>query len=333
VRTLAHREGESSSPPPVDLALSALAQTQHGLATTSQLLAAGLSYNGISRRAKRGLLRRRHLGVYSIGPGPLTRDAEMLAVVLAGGGGAVLDQLAGAELWQAWRYRAPLSILVPSRRTVRGVEVHRCANLDPRDVTVHRGIPVTSFARTLVDLTDALIAEELTNVIHEGAFRRRFSIPDTRAAMARANGRRRLARLEEAIELWLAGSAGIKSRLERAFIDLVVEAGLPKPIPNIHVAGAQVDGFRPDAGLVVEVDGPNHLRPPSLVADRSRDRLLAETGVTVLRFTEFEIERRPEAVAAVLYPRLKALKAERLVPSSSIRPDSTCLLSGRDSSS
>jgi very-short-patch-repair endonuclease len=55
---------------------------------------------------------------------------------------------------------------------------------------------------------------------------------------------------------------------------------------------------------VVEIDGPNHTRPPSLVADDSRDRLQAETGVTVLRFTEFEIERQPDAVAAALYPRL-----------------------------
>ena len=102
-----------------------------------------------------------------------------------------------------------------------------------------------------------------------------------------------LARLEEAIALWLAGSAGIKSGLERAFLDLVVEAGLPKPIPNIHVAGAQVDGFWPDARLVVEIDGPNHTRPPSIVADDSRDLLLAEIGIDVLRFTEFEVERRP----------------------------------------
>lgn len=249
---------------------------------------------------RRGALTRRYRGVYSIGPGPLTREAEFLAAVLAGGDGSVLARLASGELWQAWRYRAPISIIVPSRRTIPGVEVHRCASLDPRDVTVHRGIPVTTPARMLVDCTDELIAEELTNVIHELAFRRRFSIPATREAMARANGRRKLARLDEAIELWLAGSAGIKSRLERAFLQHVVDAGLAKPIPNIHVAGAQVDGYWPDLRLVVEIDGPNHTRPPSLRADGSRDRLLAEEQITVLRFSEFEVERRPGDVVAAL---------------------------------
>ena len=154
---------------------------------------------------RRGALTRRYRGVYSIAPGQLSRDAELLAVVLAGGNGAALNRLAAAELWQAWRYRAPLSIIVPSRRRIRGVEVHRCTKLDPRDVTLHKGIPVTTLARTLVDLTDT------------------------------------------------------------------------------HIA--------------------------------------------------IEVERRPDLVLGALYPRLKALKAERLVPSSSIRPDSTCLLSGRESSS
>jgi hypothetical protein len=272
----------------------------HGLLRHEDLLAGGLTRQAISARVRRGALTRRYPGVYSIGPGPLTREAEFLAAVLAGGDGTVLARLASAELWRAWRYRAPISIIVPSRRTIPGLNVHRCENLDPCDVTAHRGVPVTTPARTLVDCTDELIAEELTNVIHELAFRRRFSIPDTREAMARANGRHKLVRLDEAIELWLKGSAGIKSRLERSFLQLVVDAGLAKPIPNIHVAGAQVDAYWPDLRLAVEIDGPNHTRPPSVVADDSRDRLLAEERITVVRFTEFEVERRGGDVGAAL---------------------------------
>ena len=115
-----------------------------------------------------------------------------------------------------------------------------------------------------------------------------------------ANGRHKLARLDEAIELWLAGSAGLKSRLERAFLGLVIHAGLSKPIPNTHVAGAEADAWWPDLRLVAEIDGPNHTRPPSRRADGSRDRLLAEAGVTVLRFTEFDVERRHVDVVAAL---------------------------------
>ena len=157
-------------------------------------------------------------------------------------------------------------------------------------------------ARTIVDLTDVLIAEELTNVIHEAAYRRRLSLPEVRASMARANGRHHLGRLDEAIDLWLLGSAGIKSRLERDFLRLVIAAGLPKPIPNIHVDGIEVDAYWPDARLAVEIDGPNHTRPPTLLADGSRDRRLAE--LTVLRFTEIELEHRPHDVVAAVTAHL-----------------------------
>ena len=89
--------------------------------------------------------------------------------------------------------------------------------LDPADVTVHKGIPVTTVARTLVDLTDVLDAHELANVIHEAAYRKLFDVQETSAAMERANGRRRLKRLEAAIAIHLTGSTGPKSRAERIF--------------------------------------------------------------------------------------------------------------------
>jgi len=69
------------------------------------------------------------------------------------------------------------------------VHVHTYRRLHPRDVTERDGIPVTSVARTLVDLTDLLDAGELANLIHEAAFRGSFSALATRDAMARAHGR------------------------------------------------------------------------------------------------------------------------------------------------
>jgi hypothetical protein len=67
-------------------------------------------------------------------------------------------------------------------------------------VTVYKGIPVTTIARMLVDLTDVLGPYDLANVIHEAEYRQRFHEPATRAAMRRANGRHNLKRLERALE-------------------------------------------------------------------------------------------------------------------------------------
>jgi hypothetical protein len=249
---------------------------------------------------KRGTLYRVHRGVYSsLPPQTLGRELRWQAALMALGDDSALYRLSSAVHWRAWRWPPPLiEVVVPRyRRSPNGVSVHECRNLDPRDVTIHLGLPVTTVARTAVDLTDVLIAEELTNFLHEAAFRRRLLLPDVREAMGRANGRHKLGRLDEAIELWLKGSAGLKSRLERRFLQLVIDAGLPKPIPNIHVDGVEVDAYWPDAKLVVEIDGPHHTRPPTLHGDRSRDRWL---DCTVLRFTELDIDvRHDDLLSAV----------------------------------
>lgn len=260
----------------------------------------GIASSAITGRVKRGALHRVHRGVYSIvPPDALSRESRWLAALLAVGDDAALSHLTAAALRRLIRWSPDtIDVTVPRyRRSMDGVRIHECRRLDPRDVTTYRGFPVTTVARMLVELTDVQIAEELTNVIHEAAFRRSFSIPAAREAMRRANGRRNLGRLEEAIALWQAGSAGLKSRLEREFLRLVVEAGLPKPIPNLHVDGIEVDAYWPEARLVVEIDGPNHTRPPTLRGDGSRDRWL---GCTVLRFNELDLELRPRDVVSAV---------------------------------
>ena len=99
--------------------------------------------------------------------------------------------------------------------------------LDWRDVTVVNGIPVTTVARLLVDLTDDITKWELTNVIHEAAFKKLFHEPATRAAIARANGRRNLNKLDLAIQMHNDGSAGTKSRGELRFLIANEEPATP----------------------------------------------------------------------------------------------------------
>ena len=78
--------------------------------------------------------------------------------------------------------------------------VHTYRRLHPLDVTERDGIPVTSVARLLVDMTDLADAGEIANVIHEAAFRGSFSALATRDAMARAHGRRNLRVLQAALD-------------------------------------------------------------------------------------------------------------------------------------
>ena len=140
------------------------------------------------------------------------------------------------------------------QRRPKGVEVHRVRSLDPRDVTTHKGVPVTTVHRTLVDLADDLTPHQLANVIHEAAYRGRFVEAAVRDSMARVSGRRKLHVLERAIELHHAGSAGTKSAGEDAFLTL----GFPEPLVNTDLHGFEVDFHWPERGLVVEIDGGGH---------------------------------------------------------------------------
>jgi hypothetical protein len=268
-----------------------LAGRQHGLLTIAQLKAAGLSWSTVSKRVAAGRLHRVHRCVYALGHARLSQDGRWMAAVLACGEGAALGWVSAGRLWEVWRGRETKPDVVSSRRQGEDeprISLHTCRHLDPRDVTRHHGIPVTNVARTLVDLTDVLTPHQLANVIHEAAFRRRFDLAATRAAMARANGRHNLAVLEQALALHDAGSAGTRSFLEDAFLERTQAAGLPTPLVNTPVpapGGSPIEAdFRwPELDLCVEVDGPGHTRPRTRREDAARDERLRAAGKRVLR--------------------------------------------------
>jgi hypothetical protein len=244
--------------------------SRYGLTTTDQLRASGLSYSAISRRVGRGAIVRRYPGVYSYGPGELSAEAQAMAAVLAAGEGAFLSDLSVAALHRVSRFQAPIPhVLAPLRhRPIDGIILHSYRHLDPLDVTVFRGIPVTTVARMLVDLSDVLTKFQLANVIYEAAFRKRFDLGATRRAMQRANGRHNLHVLNAAIDLYLSGSAGTRSRLEDTFLSLLQFAGITEPLVNTHLEGEEIDCQWPQSMLVVEVDGPGHERRPEEVLAR-----------------------------------------------------------------
>lgn len=275
--------------------------------TAKQLLAAGLTDGTISRRVARGALYRRHRGVYSLGPAPLSREASWMAATLAAGPVAGLSHEAATELHGVNRFRArSIDVVTLCRRHIAGVRVHTVRRIDPRDLTTHRGIPVTTVHRLIVDLSDVLIPHDLTAVIHEAAFHGRFVEAAVRDCMGRANGRHNLHVVDRAIALYHAGSAGLRSRGERAFLALVTRNGYPEPLVNTDLHGFEADFHWPERKLVVEVDGDGHARPPAKRADAWRDTVLADAGYEILRFSEAEVLERPDSVWSSTVARWRA---------------------------
>jgi predicted transcriptional regulator of viral defense system len=263
--------------------LARIATRQHGVITAEQLGKLGLDGSATSKRVRTGALHRIHRGVYAVGHPRLETKGLWMAAVLAAGKGAVLASLSAAALWDISRWTTnDIFVLAPGNRRRRtDFRLQTCRHLDKRDVTDEHGIPVTTVARTLVDLTDVLTAPQLANVIHEAAYRQLFDERATRTAMARANGRARLARLTKALELNARGSAGTRSALEDEFIARAREAGLPEPEINVKIEGIEVDALW--GRRIVEIDGPGHERPRTRAQDAQRDAKLRAAGYDVMR--------------------------------------------------
>jgi very-short-patch-repair endonuclease len=278
--------------------IALLADRQHGLVATYQLLALGFDYDDICYRAKVGRLHRIHRGVYAVGFRTLTRHGQWMAAVLAYGPSALLSHYTAAALWGIGKTWGKVHVTTPdSRRDRPRISAHT-AYLHVEDVAECDGIPVTSVARTIFDLAALLDLDELARVIEE-ADRARVSDLE---ALDRAVARRPRAAGVVALRAVLAdyrGPVDTRSKHERALRRLIRGAGLPEPQYNVIVAGFLVDAFWPDSNLVVEVDSrAYHLTPRAFETDRIRDAQLQKAGYRVLRITEKRLYGDPAGVIA-----------------------------------
>jgi len=290
-----------------DRLIGALAARQWGVVSRGQLLSVGLSRKMIADRVRAERLLRLHSGVYAVGHARLRHEGYWLAAVLATGPGAVLSHRDAAGL-HGLRPANHLLIDVTrtaDRRSTAKVQVHRVRSLDAADITTVSGIPVTTVARTLVDLAALRLPHDhLTRAIKEAERRRTFDLGQVEAAMARTRGRtgRGHRALKAAIEECAAfAHHHTRSPLEDAFLRLVRSNGLPLPSTNALVEGFQVDAIWRTQRVAVELDGwTDHQTRRAFETDRERDATLTENGWRVVRFTYRQLRERPDRVVHVL---------------------------------
>jgi len=290
-----------------DERLARIAARRHGLVSHRQIAAVGLSRNAVARRVDQGRLQRLHRGVYAVGHAQRTPEARWMAAVMACGPGAVLSHLDGAALWKIYDGAGDhVHVTTTSRagRSLPGVRVHRPRRLEPEDVTVRSGIPVTTVARTLVDLTDVLGEDRILRAIREAEFLRLLDLDTLDAAVGRAHGRRRLSTLREAMAEHRPGQI-VRHELEHRFLELVRAAGLPAPETNVKVRARgrryEIDCLWREQQVAVELDGrAAHARTTAFESDRRKDAALNANGLRPLRFTWHRVTREAADVIAEL---------------------------------
>jgi hypothetical protein len=270
--------------------------------TREQLLALGYSAKEIKRRIANRRLHPLWRGVYAVGRPELSREGRWLAAVLACGPAAALSHGSAAALWGIGEYELDrIEVSVPSQavRKRPGIRVRRRQHLGAEDVMRCLRVPVTSPIRSLIDLAPRLGLKRLETAINEGANRDLFTPDELRAALDERGGQRGVVPLRTVLDRRTFRLT--RSGLERRFLPLAEEVGLPAPQTRVMLSGFEVDFYWHELGLVVETDSLRYHRTPAQQArDRLRDQAHAAAGLTPLRFTHEQITYEPAHVQSVL---------------------------------
>lgn len=234
-----------------------------------------------------------------------------MAAVLACGEGAALSHLDAASLWEIYDASGPrIHVLARSDRRVPTLRVHRARRVHPADVTERDGIPVTTVARTLVDLTDVLREDRILRAMREAEFKRLLDHDALNAAVQRGRGRRDIGALKRAIAIHHPGQV-VRDELEHRFLELVRGADIRSPETNVRVKTRRrvytVDCLWRAEGVAVELDGrAAHARVTAFEQDRERDAALSAVGLRPVRFTWHRVHVDGREVIAELLAMLRS---------------------------
>jgi len=294
--------------------LGELARRQHGVVSIRQLEQLfGYSRTGVTRLVDSGRLHRIHRGVYAVGHTDLSLHGECLAAVLAVGPGALLSHYSAGWLWGISRGSAkPIHVtaFVPRHHPApKGITRHRARNLVDSDRTLVEGVPVTSVARTFLDLAWELTGDQLARALARAEDLELLDLDELHRVIERNRGHHGAKRLRYALSIY-EPPAFTRSEFERRFVAHLVRSGLPRPATGWNEIGHELDVYWPELRFGVELDAyETHGTRDAFERDHDRDLDFALAGIETIRISERQFRREPDHLAvrvATLLDRLKA---------------------------
>jgi very-short-patch-repair endonuclease len=292
------KSGHRSARGRLDQLIVAIARKQHGVIALWQLLTLGLSASAVRERVAAGRLHRIHQGVYAVGRPDVTIKGSWMAAVLACGDGALLSHQSAATLHGLLNARAGrIHVTVPSRssRAHTGIRVHRTTCLAPHDRTKVDGIACTAVPATLLALAATVPGNVLESACNQAEMEGLLDMRAVEELLERRATHPGAARLRATLAVDGLGLDRTKSKLEKRFLRLAGDNGLPPPAVNawMPIPGEemQCDFVWHRERLVVEVDGwDTHRTRRAFREDRRRDRVLRLHGWHVVRVTGYDVD-------------------------------------------
>jgi very-short-patch-repair endonuclease len=273
-----------------------------------------MSTGAIQRRLASGAWEPSQPGVYALAGTPCTDDQLLLAACLCAGPVVAVSHRAAASRWVVRSGSStPAEISVDRERglRIRDVKVHRSRDLHPDHIVFRDGLPLTTPARTLVDLGQVAPWYAVRDLLEALIPRGLITPVVARAALElhSRRGRRGCGSLRRVLDQRALLDRPTDSVLEATFAELCTAADLPRPVYQhaVEAAGDRyIDFAYPDLMIAIEVDGfEHHATRAGFIDDRIRGNELALLGWTVLHFTWDQVIHQPSYVANVVRRALR----------------------------
>ena len=235
--------------------------------------------------------------VYAVGHVANDEQTRLFSLILFAGPSAELSH--GTSAYRRGWLRYPVGathVSTPRRIRTRipGVIIHGERELEREMVN---GVPCTTVTQTLLDLAATESPRLVLRSLAQLDYERKLNGDAVRAVCGR--GRLGSAALLEALDTYIPQLARTKSELEDEYLFVCQRFGIPLPEVNVHVHGGEVDCFWRELGLVVELDGGrNHSTGPQRHRDQRKALELRANGLTVVRYSEDQVFKSPQQVAA-----------------------------------
>ena len=280
-----------------------MAGRQHGVVSIRQLAGPlGFSQRSVARAVAVGRLHRVYRGVYAVGHTDLSQRGECLAAVLAVGPGALLSYYSAGWLWGLWSGSPkPIHVtaFVPRHHPApKGITRHRARNLIDEDRALVDGIPVTSVARTQLDLAWKLRGHQLPRFLARAEELELLDLAAIDQVLERNRGHHGAKRLRSALAIY-EPPTWTRSDFERQFVARLVAAGLPPPATGWNEVGHEIDIYWPERRFGIELDAfETHRTRQAFEDDHERDFDFALAEVKTHRVSERQFRRDPAKIVA-----------------------------------
>ena len=299
------RENPCVSSIGLDQAIAEVASRQNGRISRQQLIAIGLTDQGIAYRVRSRRLNRIRRGVFAVGHRAEITDGRLRAALLTVGDDSLVSHFSAAGKYEIRAMPIVIDITAPRRLLKRdGIRLHHRV-IHREEIRILDGLPFTSPSQTIFDVGTMLGSTAHLKAANEAFVKRLCTIADLRATQHRNAGRKGSRAFRVLLDQIDPEGREVRSGLEVRLNAFLRTRGFP-PWESNATLRIGTETIRPDVlwrsqRVIVEADGRDpHLAPLTFASDRRRDRRVRVEGWEPVRVTSVDLDRRPDELDADL---------------------------------